>query len=665
MPAYEDRWIAIHGGDMRDVLPTLHADSIHAVITSPPYWNLRDYGLSPSIWGGDPAHEHVFGTEIIAGGPAGQQGATSQRVGRSNVKEQSARGRVLGAFCECGAWQGQLGLEPTPEIYVEHLVLALREVRRVLRPDGTLWLNLGDSYISTGGERTYGSYDGAVGRGPATSRMGALASSTGLKPKDLAMVPARAAIALQADGWWLRKDIIWAKNNPMPESIEDRPTSSHEHVFLLAKSERYYYDGDAIRETAVYAEEARYDPGTDGLGGDDRRTGRSTRRFGKREAADPLGLERRPSGWAPPEGHNTMSGRYKKPTGWNDGPTEDDRIGRYPRKQDAKQQLNGDRLTGFNDRWADSLHPLGRNKRDVWTIATAPYPGAHFATFPPKLVEPMILASTSEHGVCPKCGGPWARIVTVTTVPRDMDRPQAQRAVELAEAAGLTDAHLRAIRSTGSTDAGKAQVTQTGYGNNTNEVMALAAEAKEALGGYFREFLLTAVQTSGWRPTCGDYPRTTEWREIPGQKATESDAHYQARVAPRVALQADLLALWAPLDDAVPATVLDPFGGAGTVALVAQQQRRKAVLVDLNPEYLKQAIERTSREWGHGGQRPRDEGKASKALDLGNGHRVEPLWSTPWEEVMAAYAGEESEDGHGHENGRDPVADTERAATAD
>jgi DNA modification methylase len=174
-------------GDALTLLRDMPADSIRCCVTSPPYWGLRDYGHA-----------------------------------------------------------GQLGLERTPEEYVARMVEVFREVRRVLADDGTLWLNLGDSYAAQGGSREYGSSDGANGRGPAVA--GLRSPAPGLKPKDLVGIPWRMAFALQADGWWLRSDIIWSKPNPMPESVTDRPTKAHEYLFLLAKSARYYYDAAAIAE---------------------------------------------------------------------------------------------------------------------------------------------------------------------------------------------------------------------------------------------------------------------------------------------------------------------------------------------------------------------------------------------------------------------------------
>jgi DNA modification methylase len=264
-------------GDCRAVLPTLEAGSVQTCVTSPPYWGLRDYGV-----------------------------------------------------------EGQLGLEKTPEEYVSRMVEVFREVKRVLREDGTLWLNLGDSYAAT----TKGS------GGKANSTLNAQRDDAGavigksivtfeprefdlaacaLKPKDLVGIPWRVAFALQADGWWLRSDVIWSKPNPMPESVTDRPTKAHEYLFLLTKAERYYYDAEAIKEPAAVSVVARA----------------AYRNGGTKLAAN--------------------ANRH-------DG--------------DKGQR------TGF----ADYLD--GRNRRSVWTIATQPFPEAHFAVMPEALVEPCILAGS-------------------------------------------------------------------------------------------------------------------------------------------------------------------------------------------------------------------------------------------------------------------------------
>ena len=284
----EDKSIRLLLGDCLESLRTLPDECVNCCVTSPPYWGLRDYKVD-----------------------------------------------------------GQIGLEKTPEEYVARIVDVFREVRRVLRDDGTLWLNLGDSYAGSWGNyggRNRGSgtqrdiingssvpnpaYDGRERDRPPT------ASVPGLKPKDLVGIPWRVAFALQADGWYLRQDIIWAKPNPMPESVTDRCTKSHEYIFLLSKSARYFYDAEAVAEAAANA--------TD------------------------LGLL-----------------RGVCDVGKTDGVA-------WHAPSIAKRQAAGiDSRTAGNGK---------RNRRSVWTVSTKPYEGAHFATFPTDLIEPCVLAGCPEGG---------------------------------------------------------------------------------------------------------------------------------------------------------------------------------------------------------------------------------------------------------------------------
>lgn len=289
-PYYADSHMTLYGGDCREVMREMPEQSVHTVVTSPPYWGLRDYGVA-----------------------------------------------------------GQLGLEPTPEEYVANMVAVFREVRRVLRSDGTLWLDLGDSYAHGVPGGTAGQWNNRKGGGGHTAeavkgqKLTGGTMGFGAKVKDLVGIPWRVAFALQADGWYLRSDIIWSKPNPMPESVTDRPTKAHEYLFLLSKSPRYFYDADAVRE-----------PSTE-----------------------------RPSGNAE----------------------------RFVAAGGERSRLN----THLGSSVPYEPNGSGRNLRSVWTIATEPYPGAHFATFPRRLVEPCVKAGTSERGVCPECGAPWAPIIERTT----------------------------------------------------------------------------------------------------------------------------------------------------------------------------------------------------------------------------------------------------------
>lgn len=251
-------------GDCRESLRSLPEKSVHTCVTSPPYFGLRDYG-----------HE------------------------------------------------GQIGLEPTPDEFVSQLVSVFQEVKRVLRDDGTLWLNLGDSYASyRDGKATpdtsRGSSEGTlVPKGSATNRMASTFAGTSIKHKDLIGIPWMVAFALRADGWYLRQDIIWHKPNPMPESVTDRCTKAHEYIFLLSKSPKYFFDSEAMKEKGVYP------AGTKGAKGSASR---------QKE----IGVNARP-----PE--------YK-------------------------------------------IYDGMRNRRSVWSVQTRPFKGAHFATYPPDLIEPCVLA---------------------------------------------------------------------------------------------------------------------------------------------------------------------------------------------------------------------------------------------------------------------------------
>ena len=348
-PYYQDNSCTLYQGDVLNVLKSMKSDSVQCVVTSPPYWGLRDYGIDPQVWDEDvnglfEGCEHVWGDKLSRHSYTSHSGlaqACENYDGRKRNPENNSRMNDTiafkssqGQFCQkCNAWRGSLGLEPTPELFIQHMVQVFREVWRVLRKDGTLWLNLGDSYAnsSSGGGgpvdiRTDGrnTTPGDKVRG---RKQGVNTLAPGLKPKDLCMIPARVALALQADGWYLRSDIIWHKPNPMPESCIDRPTKAHEYLFLLTKSAKYYYDADAIREP--HKEPWR------GKGETDR-------------------------------------------VNWNTGGI----IGRGHQGEYS----NGKR----------EYNPSGRNKRTVWTIPTQPYPEAHFATFPRKLVEPCVKAGSKQ-----------------------------------------------------------------------------------------------------------------------------------------------------------------------------------------------------------------------------------------------------------------------------
>ena len=333
-------------GNCLEILPSLPEASVQCCVTSPPYWGLRDYQTSSWI-GGDENCDHVADSSKTK-----KFGNDAFNENRPSREETKTAGYYFRDICsKCGAKRSdlQLGLEQTPEEYVANMVLVFREVWRVLRDDGTLWLNLGDSYNGSGkganGDGSAGKA-GDINSGSKGTQQGTFTKSDviGLKPKDLVGIPWRVALALQADGWWLRQDIIWHKPNPMPESVTDRCTKAHEYIFLLTKSAKYFYDDYAIREALSDA---------------------------------------------------TVK-RDKSPRG---------------RSQDGGGSAKS--MAGYN--YVDNLgnmqsNSAGRNKRSVWTVTTKPFRGAHFATFPPDLIEPCILAGSATK-CCAVCGAPWERVV--------------------------------------------------------------------------------------------------------------------------------------------------------------------------------------------------------------------------------------------------------------
>jgi DNA modification methylase len=383
--------------EVLDGLKLLKSKSVHCVVTSPPYWGLRDYGTAK--WtDGDPDCDHVCNR--------GRQGAAGDRAARRHTarvifKEQCSK---------CGAIRldQQLGLEPTPQEYIRKMVKVFRAVRRVLRDDGTLWLNMGDCYATGAGgagSTPGGGKQGKNWTGPATqpNRM----RIRGLKSKDLVGMPWRLALALQRSGWYLRSDIIWHKTQPMPESMKDRPTKSHEYLFLLSKSETYYYDYEAIMEPCSPDTHARY--------------GRANKAGyqapGQVEHHGVCGerpnTNRVPAGWhqgtrpATPESAGYLSRKEESPRVHGNKPGRGDggaacnkpRAGVNPKA--AANEPGSKQNSSFSGAVADVVEL--RNKRSVWTLPTEKFSGNHFATYPRALVDPCILAGCPEGGTVLDC----------------------------------------------------------------------------------------------------------------------------------------------------------------------------------------------------------------------------------------------------------------------
>lgn len=537
-PYLQDPDFVLYQGDALSVLRELPDESVDCCVTSPPYWNLRDYGtgewerpegwsdearaaaaedavgwlscpmtrddaeeikeiyadenvtwrglaqefgvrhsfdwagnqlagmdlwlaaqtLLDEMWDDDPEHEHD--TKPARGGRGGSGSPGKQTAG--------AFPSEFGAHeCKCGARRvdHQLGLEETPDLYLARMVEVFREVRRVLAKHGTCWVNMGDSYVSTAPGTRDKADSGTSEKLTTSERFFDLAevrgnrtrpkTPLGLKPKDLVMMPAELALALRADGWYLRSEIVWSKLNPMPESVTDRPTKAHEMIYLLSKSPRYYFDQEAVRERYVQEDT------------------KLVFRTGDRYIhTDPRGMD-----------NSAASG----PDG---------------RRKTTVQGADGSIQHRDGERWPNG----GRNIRSVWEIPTQPFPDAHFATFPEELVRRCILAGCPEQ-VCRVCGKPRERI---TSHEYDWYREPRED---------------RVWRDTA---------------------------GAPARSGSTKGLANKIVTTEGWTSCeCADYR---------------------------------------------PGIVFDPFLGSGTTALVARKHGRHAIGIELKPDYCAMSAKRLAQQ---------------------------------------------------------------------
>ena len=536
-PYYQDSKVTILNGHVITELQGLTNESIHCFVFSPPYWGLRDYGLEPQVWDDPGGCEHEWALESkqviehggnwqqAANGPELQHGRHQTRF-KGNTKEAGKQvyKEIKIGFCQkCNAWRGSLGLEPTIDLYVSHLVQVFREIWRVGRKDCTVWLNLSDSYASQPAST------GISFRRDRAAVVPHGRNLEGLKPKDLCGIPWRIAFALQADGWWLRSDICWAKPNPMPESCTDRPTSSHEYIFLLSKSGTPQFwthrdkSGTRSRPKADYRwvnqitdeevavapedwKEIIVCPNCQGTG----------------IAIIDLSCEimgQWMESWVKDEcpvceGKKKVQ-KWKRINLWRghdyfyDNEAVREKYQGLGKPRPFAKKGNQDR----NDtgRIYEAENKGGRNLRSVWTIATQQFPGSHFATFPERIPEIAIKAGTSQAGCCPECAAPWVRVVER----KDLER-----------------------RSVKSIYPGEQTIATSKYKHNES-----SPESK----------------TISWRPSC-------EHKDL----------------------------------KPVSCTVCDSFSGSGRTGIVAKKLGRKAILIELKPEYCEMPLDELRQEniWG-------------------------------------------------------------------
>ena len=594
----------------------LEDESIDCIVTSPPYFGLRDYGTGkweggdpncdhvanskatkvqgnpefnknrPSreetkykgyyeaicpkcnaikidyVWGGDEKCEHEWSKEP----PRRRRHPNDHTKGTLNQIASAPHLKETDSCHKCGGWMGGYGLESTPDQYIKNTLLIFDELHRVLKPQGTVWWNIGDSYAmkssAWGGSRGHNSILKGTGLADKQRRTGVCPDK--LKSKDLMMIPARVAIAVAEHGWYLRSEIIWHKPNPMPESVKDRPTSAHEKIYLFAKNRKYYYDADAIREPQKQDSIAR--AGRDYWDTNKIEAGQyaipnveSAKKLNQKvldtveEGKIPMANKRNVwttkyesdeeermyrQGMSKTRGENVVYVRTKLPTQEDfvkfmrlktsvkqlDEETDIERTTiehwfrndesgfAFPSVEDwkairdyvndwSKEFESMDEGLTYVESHMDSVesNPLGKNKRNVWTVTTKPFRGAHFAVFPPDLIEPCIKAGTSEYGCCSKCGNPYVRNNEVTSVPERTTRDNM---------VGVIPGRNKKSRM------------------NSKEMESLVREDK------------------GWIATC------------------KCNAEVKKSV------------------------VLDPFGGSGTTGLVANNLGRDAVLIELNKDYV-------------------------------------------------------------------------------
>jgi DNA modification methylase len=557
-------------GDCRETLKMLPDESVHCVVTSPPYFGLRSYiEVPPVAWGGDPSCAHAWGEEIegafdgrsFEGKVEGTDGVFERKKARLNGVGALKAGQTC---ARCGAWLGHWGLEPTFERWLANSVEVFREVRRVLRSDGTFWLNVGQSYATSPRGNKAGDHSTSSltspGRQDGIQRVQSKPDFGSFKMKDLIMQGPFLAEALRRDGWYLRQTCVWAKRNCLPERAHDRPAVAHEYVFLLAKSARYFYDDAAVR--VPYAEKTKPQKGTKykGQNTKERKDGSQNASDAKRriiESMERRGGRNLRTVWEDDEKLVTL---LRSAISVRSNDLLSSMIGSLLARDPVLEVLTRDGFEGVDDLWERAGEALalleGRvavGDSSVWWVNPQANPSAHTAAFPEALVTPCIKAGTSEKGACPLCGAPWWRQVDVSyqshgvIAETDKDREG-----------------LRLRNETGEQHVGT-KFSNRKHGRATKE-----------------------VATVGWEPGC-------ECRKPDGQP-------YEPR----------------------PCVVLDPCGGSGTVGVVSERLGRDSILLELSPLYAAQAEARISDpEWATKERRRlRAERAANHAAEAGDVEEV-------------------------------------------
>lgn len=558
--------LTILEGDAIERMRTMSTESVHLIVTSPPYYGLRDYKIPSSVFGGDSHCEHEFGSAVRKPQKGASRRLNADSQGKHSYASESLEGETESQFCQkCSAWRGTFGLEPTPELYVEHAVEIFREAWRVLRKDGTFWLNLGDSYSNaskwggqSGGKNSTsaaGNYQGQRvkrtsnrpgknGRGERQSDCdedaAIVPSVGGNKAGNLVGIPWRIAFALQADGWFLRRDNIWFKSNPMPESVSGWRWEKHR-----IKGECVAVDWK-IRPKAWQVGERSHDKIADGNyrknGDEDTTVAVMEDCLGCEKCAPNGGLILRKGNWRCTTSHEYVFQFSKSSSYFCDAEAAREKssgtahhrghgvnpkaIGRGSRfrvSRNAAENKESDIRHKQNRSFSAAVYGLvtNRNMRSVWRLPTRAFRGAHFATFPPDLVRPIIKAA-SPRQCCGACGGPYASVV---------ERGEPRREQQWA---------------CGGDDDGDYLSTGKGKYYDDSRVQNSRTLKQRILHGMVEKNVV------GYRPTCDcDEISTT-----------------------------------------TPAVVLDPFAGSGTVAQVSLELGRAAIAIEISPKYIPMIRER-------------------------------------------------------------------------